>query len=332
MGESSMSHLERILAARAGEPVDRVPVSLWCHWPGADQSAETLAEATVKFAKRFDFDLIKVTPSGLSGVADWGVRSDAPFSDHGEPTIIRWAIGELEDWSKLQVLDPSAGRLAQELGALRAIGIGLSGTVPYMQTAFLPLTTAGKLAGRRLVSDLREHPDLIHHALRIITDTTVAYLMACLTHGGASGVFLSTKYANEALLTREEYLEFGVPYDLEVLECISHLSQLTVLHLHGEGLHYDLFTSYPVDFFNWHDRGGGPTLAEGSRMFSSGLMGGISNSTEFICGASLDELHAQVRDAIAQVGGRRLVVAPGCVLPTGMSEARYRTIREAVEG
>ena len=332
MGGSSLLRLERILAARAGEPVDRVPVSLWCHWPGADQSAETLAEATVEFAERFDFDMIKVTPSGLCGVADWGVRSGPPYSDHGEPTVSRWAIGKLEDWNRMEVLDPSAGRLAQEVGALRAIGIGLGASVPYVQTAFLPLTTAGKLANQRLLSDLREHPDLIHRALRVITDTTVAFLTVCLTTGGASGVFLSTKYANQALLTREEYAEFGTRYDLEILERIAHLSKVTILHLHGDNLYYDLFTSYPVDFVNWHDRGSGPTLAEGSRMFSTGLMGGISNSTEFICSASLDDLRAQVYDAVAQVRGRRLVIAPGCVLPTEMSDLRYRAIREAVEG
>jgi len=44
MPRQKMSKWDRIMAARSGEAVDRVPVSLWHHWPGVDVSADTLAE------------------------------------------------------------------------------------------------------------------------------------------------------------------------------------------------------------------------------------------------------------------------------------------------
>jgi uroporphyrinogen decarboxylase len=40
---SMMSKTERLKAVLAGQPVDRVPVAFWRHWPGDDQGPESLA-------------------------------------------------------------------------------------------------------------------------------------------------------------------------------------------------------------------------------------------------------------------------------------------------
>ena len=37
-----------------------------------------------------------------------------------------------------------------------------------------------------------------------------------------------------------------------------------------------------------------------------------------------------MRDAIAQTGGRRLMIAPGCVIPIATPEAHYRAVIDAV--
>ncbi len=44
------------------------------------------------------------------------------------------------------------------------------------------------------------------------------------------------------------------------------------------------------------------------------------------------EVRAQVADAIAQTGGRRLIVGTGCVTPITSPTANIRAAREAVEG
>jgi len=70
-----MNSRDRIRAAIAGKPVDRVPVALWRHFPGDDQRAESLAAAHVTFQKKYQWDLLKVTPaSGYYG-DDWGLRA-----------------------------------------------------------------------------------------------------------------------------------------------------------------------------------------------------------------------------------------------------------------
>ena len=63
----------RLEAAIAGEPVDRLPVALWRHWPGDDQDAAALATAHLKWQAEYDWDLLKVGPASSYSVADWGM-------------------------------------------------------------------------------------------------------------------------------------------------------------------------------------------------------------------------------------------------------------------
>jgi len=60
---SEMSRWERIRAALKGEETDRVPISLWRHWPVEDETPQGLAAATMRWQRDYDFDLVKLSPS-----------------------------------------------------------------------------------------------------------------------------------------------------------------------------------------------------------------------------------------------------------------------------
>lgn len=70
----NMSKRKRLEAAIAGEPVDRLPVALWRHWPGDDQDAAALAAAHLKWQADYDWDLVKVGPASSYSVVDWGLQ------------------------------------------------------------------------------------------------------------------------------------------------------------------------------------------------------------------------------------------------------------------
>ena len=53
-----MNKVERLQATLRGEPVDRVAVALWRHFPVDDQAPDTLAAATVEWQAQYDFDLV----------------------------------------------------------------------------------------------------------------------------------------------------------------------------------------------------------------------------------------------------------------------------------
>jgi uroporphyrinogen decarboxylase len=93
---------------------------------------------------------------------------------------------------------------------------------------------------------------------------------------------------------------------------------------------FDQLTDYPIDMINWHDRKTPPTLAEARDRFSGCLAGGLEER-EVLWKGSSAEIATQVGDAVSQTGGKRHLVAAGCVMAIDTSDDRLRAARDAVE-
>jgi uroporphyrinogen decarboxylase len=128
-----------------------------------------------------------------------------------------------------------------------------------------------------------------------------------------------------------QYAEFGRPYDLQVLEAIRSMSDFVVLHIHGMNVFFSELLDYPVDAINWHDRRTIPSLTEARGMTAKCLMGGISELGVLMTG-SLDEVRAEVTEALESVARRGVIVGPGCVVPPDCAEERYRAVTSAARG
>ncbi|MDI3341417.1 MAG: uroporphyrinogen decarboxylase family protein [Sphaerobacter sp.] len=323
-----MTRWERVEAALAGREVDRVPVSLWRHFPNQDQSAEDLAVVTLAWQARFDFDFIKLMPPGDYPTIDWGAESEYRGSPGGTRQTTRFPVVALDDWRRVTPVAPDQGMNRQVVEAARLVNERLGGAVPVLQTIFSPLTVAMKLSNGAVLAHLRERPDIVHEALAAITEVTRGVLVASLERG-AGGIFFATQCATTDLMTVEEYREFGRRYDLAVLEAAG-ASRFTLLHLHGEHIMFDELRDYPVHALNWHDRRTAPTLTAGERASGRCVVGGIDEKG--IVAMSAAEAAAQARDAVAQLGGRHLMVAPGCVIPIATPEATIQAVVAAVRG
>ncbi len=328
-----MTPRERIEAAIRGERPDRVPIALWRHFPRDDGTAEGLARATVEFQRKFQFDLVKVTPASGYPAEAWGAQLRPAENEEGTREYTSRPVRSPEDWRNLEALDPGANPiLSRELRALQLIRDGLSpdADAPVLQTIFSPLTIAKQLAGDLVFEHLRERPDDLRAGLRVITETTARFAQACLEHG-ADGIFFATQLASRDLLSDGEYRAFGVEFDLPVLEGVQGRTGLIVLHLHGLSPMFELASAYPVQVVNWHDRETRPALAEGQRIFQRGaVLGGLHRSATLPKG-SPEDVRREVRDAIEQTGGLRLIVGAGCVAPVTTPEENFRAAREAVE-
>ena len=324
----TMTHWERVRAALKGEAVDRVPISLWRHWPVEDETSQGLAAAMVRWQREYDFDLVKFMPTGTYGVHDWGAETAYSPGYGGTRMVTKFGVTAAEQWTELEPLDPAKGRLSQEVEAIRLAAVELDNSVPVLQTIFSPLTTAVKLAGGRVYADLRVHPEQLKAGLQVIADTTIQFAQACL-HAGAHGVFFATQCASYRLLSAAEYQDFGVYYDQQVLSAIQADSRLSMVHVHGEDVMFDVMAGYPVEMINWHDRLTWPALHEAKERFAGLLVGGIKERRTLVDGP-ITAVQAQVRDAIEQTGGRRLLVGPGCVIPTNTPAEHIRAAIEAV--
>ena len=323
-----MKKRERVYAALQGEPVDRLPVSLWRHFFKQDRSPEGLAQATLDFSRRYDLDLIKVTPSGLYAIEDWGASIRHSDDDDTPPRLKRPVVEEPEDWRRLAALSVQQGALGRELQSLGAIEAGLvqDDAPPVLMTLFSPLTLAYKLVGEAIQDHIRDHASDLHFALATIAETTARFGMAALA-AGADGVFFATQLARPSILTADEYRDFGERYDLIVLEYLSPQTDLIVLHLHGEDVFFDLVHSYPVTAVSWHDRETRPTLREAVTQTHKAIVAGLDR--DLLANGSAEDVTTQVRDAQQQTGGRRLILAPACVVSTETPEANLQAVVEA---
>ncbi len=175
-----------------------------------------------------------------------------------------------------------------------------------------------------MFADLRRHPDLFEAGLAIIAEATLGFARACL-RVGADGLFFASQCASYRLLSDAEHRRFGVAYDRLVLDGVAGELKFTLLHLHGNDVMFEQVPDYKVNMLNWHDRRSDIGLADGMQRFEGLLVGGINEATTLPQGP-IDAIRAEVRDAIAQTGGRRLMIAPGCVVPIATPEAHYRAV------
>jgi uroporphyrinogen decarboxylase len=328
-----MTRWDRVRAAIRGEEVDRVPFSLWKHYHLQDRAPGLLADVLLAFHQQFDTDFIKLMPSGLYPIQDWGATIRFGTDDNALPLAVQPVVASADDWERLPKLDVNKGALRRELEMIHRVARGLDGTAPCLMTIFNPLTIAYKLCGDRVSGDrvmeyLRQSPRKLHAGLATIRDVMLEYVDACV-EAGASGIFFASKMTTYDTLTREEYEEFSAPYDLAILESLKRRSQITMMHLCQTNVMFDLTADYPVDLVNWDDRNGSPSLAEARRMTSIALAGGLSR--EVLLDGTEDEVMDEARDAIAHAGRTGFILAPACVVKGPSPDANLLAVRRAVE-
>lgn len=325
-----MTTHERIRAAIARQPVDRVPYAVWCHFPEVDHSTAGLAQAILRFHQRYGSDFLKVTPRAHYAVEDWGcVESDKVLPDGHRPCASH-AVNAATDWKKIKPLDISSSAYGQHLETLVRVLLDKRADAPVLPTVFSPLSLARKLSGDRLNQDLRERPEAVVEALEAITDTLLRFVNLCLDQE-AGGIFYSIQAASHRFHSEEEYARFGEPYDRQILEMAMARSPLVIVHCHGDELMFDRLARLPGHAWNWDDRVAGPTLRQGKAKVKGAVIGGV-NQWATICEGAPDDVTAETRDAVAQTDGIGLIVGPGCVLPPAAPDQNVAALVKALGG
>jgi uroporphyrinogen decarboxylase len=309
---ATMTKRERVRAALVGGNVDRLPIMFWHHFR-PQGSPQKMADATLDFFGRFDLDIYKIMP-------------DIPYP------FPRDSIRSADDWLCLSPLDVLEGNLGRMVTATELTYEQLPNDEPLIVTMFSPFCYAMNFAGRdNIRQHVEQHPARLHAALSVIAQNLANFSQALIAHG-ADGIFFASQGAGDDILTREQYREFGVPYDLQVLRGAQD-GWLNVLHIHGfDHLMVDLFQDYPASVFSWSDRLSGRSLRDMRALAPEVcLMGGIDEKGAITKGP-LDQVAAEMRDAIAQTdGGRRLILANGCSVADDTNEQLLEGVRRLAD-
>jgi hypothetical protein len=117
---------------------------------------------------------------------------------------------------------------------------------------------AAKLAGwspRELIEG--GSSNALHRGLERMATDCVRFASEDLL-GGVDGFFFAIQWATTGTLNASQQEEFGVRYDLQVLNELRGRSNILMLHLHGPMPNFALASRYPVDWlpfrylYCWH--------------------------------------------------------------------------------
>lgn len=326
----SMTKRERIETALAMRKPDRMPFSMWMHFPNHDRSPRRLAEKSLYYQRELDLDFVKYMPYGLFSCVDYGLPLkvfsgfyDAPVAD--SPLVVK-----PEDWNVVKPVSGTEGEYAVVLESQRLF-LKEAKNVPLIQTVFSPLTTALKITSEStLLEHIRNNPAKVHEALEKITETSIQWAKAAVD-GGAAGVFMASQVSLKSQLSVAEHREFVKKYDMAVLEAIKNKAWFNVYHMHGKDPWFEEFKDYPVQAYNWHDRDDGPSHTEARKMIPGKCFcGGLAHLSAAHAGTDA-EVKASVEDAWKAVNGEGVIYTPGCVLNPKISMERLRFIADCVK-
>ena len=326
-----MDKLDLLLDTFKGINSDYPLFSLWKHFPNIDRDPQQLAKTHVDFYNKYDFDLMKISPHGRFPVVDYGCTVGADYDPiTGSTCCEDCCIKSIQDWQSLEPLNVSEGELGKQIETVKLIHKKLE-FLPKMMTVFSPLMVASKM-DPNLVTNIREHPDIIIDSMFILLQDIIEYAEAS-KDAGAEGIFLASQHFRKTDLSFEEVQRFEINFLDKFLSRISKKVDFTVIHVHGEDIKFkEAADKLQVDALNWHDRLTWPSLAEAAEVFPKGLLAGIDETKSLVNGKP-EEIQNNILDAFQQSMNfdNRIVIAPGCVIPITVPEKNIEIISKTIK-
>jgi uroporphyrinogen decarboxylase len=321
----------RVEAALAMGIADRPPVGAWGHTYREEWSVQDLARVTIERARQFEWDFVKFQPRATCFAEAFGsVYKPAGHRLKG-PVLVSTAVPDLDAWQTVSAGHPKA--LQDQVESIGIVAHELGRGVPVIQTVFSPLTVAGYLVGKsksRVVRELRKHPELVRPALDRIADALVDFGKQSVKAGAAGIFYAISGYASKDAMPEAVYRDLVLPYDLSVLEQLPREAWFNVVHLCGSHLNFGLARDLPAQAVSWsiHNQGN-PSLAEGRTIAGRAVMGGLGQRASLLYGPP-SEVEMEARRAVAETGGRGLLLAPGCSVPTRARDINLAAMVSAV--
>jgi uroporphyrinogen decarboxylase len=310
---------------------DRPPIGAWGHTYREEWSPAELAAITVKRARQFGWDFVKFQPrAGCFAEAFGSVYKPAGHRLRA-PVLVSHAVSDLESWRTVSLVNRKA--LDDQVEAIGIVARELGPDVPVLQTVFSPITVGGYLVGKskaRVVRELRKNPEVVRPALDKVAQALIDFSRRSV-EAGAAGIFYAISgYASRDAMPEALYRQLVLPYDIGVLDQLPRSAWFNTVHLCGSNLHFGLARDLPAQAVSWsiHNQGN-PSLADGREISGRAVMGGMGQRSTLIYGPR-PEIEAEARRAIAETGGRGLLLAPGCSVPPRVREANLEAMVSAV--
>lgn len=323
-------------------------VAAWQHLVGSEYGADTFADAYIRFVQRWDWDWVKINPRAIYYAEAWGSRYDhEEYDGYVIPRKLEDVIKTPDDLERVIELDPrsndiliqqyeSAAKIRKafpDRAVLQSIFNPLS---ILLQLADLPLYPGDQYATPSLTREelIFDHAEAAKQALDNIAKTFAAYAAALVTpaeQGGAGldGIFFAvTGTVSEGYFTKEQYAQFGEPYDRIVLDAIHKANPDAEILLHTCRAYSnpDWFDEYGVQIVQWDQYlDGNPQVDVPLHVVP---VGGPSYA-DFAVVGDVSVIKADIEKVIELREGKPFLLAPSCTVPTPASDQALEALAAA---
>ncbi len=311
-----MNKTERVKNALWGKPVDRVPVSFWHHFDGADAVGQGCVDAHMRYYKATNVDYIKVMSDGIS------------YS-------LTETITSASDWRKVKPQGRKSAFIADSVDRAKRLNDALQGDCLTFYNIFAPFSMIRNATSDDMVmSHLKEDEQAVLSATAAIAEDGAELARLLIKEGGCAGIYLALQAGETWRFSAEEYARIVRPSDLMVLSEANRHSDVNIAHLcgwAGDANNMDIWKNYPSRAVNWATCIENIDLCAGRDLFpGKAIIGGFDNrKNSLICTGKKEDIQAFARRLIADFGTTGLLIGADCTLPATIDPERVRWVVEA---
>lgn len=242
--DDQMTPNERLTAFMTGKPMDRIlAMPVVCSMSGLalgmthkEKRSSALNEANAQIAcyERFGNDLT-IVEYGLHGV---GAALGSKMSDPEDavPAIMSYALDDLNDvdkldMSKLELKNDKAFQLHIEAAKIIVEKIGHE--VPTGVLISGPFTAAASIyKTENLLRATRKNPEKLHQLIKFCSEGLKMIYREFIKAGCI--ILMCDPIASGTILNQKQYLEFVLPYTIDIMKDIHDAKGMVCYHICGD--------------------------------------------------------------------------------------------------
>lgn len=315
-----MTGKERVYAVLNKQPADKIPIFPKLAFTTAKFSGHTvseymqdpvvLAECAVAAADRFGWDAVPLhTDISLDGMAlgsEYTLGEDSPY------VLKKYLMDSIEDIDRVKVRNPWDCPGYSTLLKATEHAVKIAGDRLFIQSwCNGPMNVASQLYNLQdLLVDTICEPEAVHELLELCTQAA-AWHARELIKAGADAVAFGHATVSSNVVSRQTYIEFGLPYEKRIVDAIHEEGGIAITHICGriEPIVDKIYEngSDIIDFDSTNDIRVLIEKTNGERVFRGNI------SPALFSNGRPEEVEQAVRDLLERdAGSGRLLVGSGC--------------------
>ncbi|WP_258360817.1 uroporphyrinogen decarboxylase family protein [Moorella sulfitireducens (nom. illeg.)] len=330
-----MNAYQRVMAAIAFQPVDKVPacpfvMAFAARFAGVPYGRyctdyRAMARAQVACVEHFGYDIVTADTDAYREAQACGAELEFPADDL--PVEKKPALPERKDLAGLALPDVyKAERLADKIAGVQELKKQTGGQIPVLGWVEAPFQSAAILRGlNNFMMDLYDAPDFVAELLDFTAGLAVAFGRAQV-EAGADIIGMGDAIAS--LVSLSMYRQWVLPCTQRVVQGLKATGVKVKYHICGASQHLlEAIGEMDFDIINIDAR---VDLAEARKVFRDKCVKGNIDPSAVLLQGTPEEVAAAARRCMA-IGGRGYLLSPGCEVPRQTPEANFAALVRARE-